>query len=199
PVDGEISQLGPIQEQCLLQAKGHSFSLVELLGGDVQMAELFKHGSFCTLYLSPKDYHRIHMPITGQLTDMVYVPGRLFSVNQRTARTVPRLFARNERVICLFATERGPVALVLVGAIFVGSIETVWSGRITPPYLSQLQRWHFTPEVAQFLQQGAEMGRFNLGSTVIVLVDGRQIAWLPEYAPPLKLLMGQALGRSLLP
>ncbi len=190
PVDAEISQIGQIEEDRLLQAKGRYFQLNALLGGQVDMANLFKQGLFCTLYLSPKDYHRIHMPMTGRLTDMVYVPGRLFSVNQRTSRVVSNLFARNERVICLFETALGPMALILVGALFVGSMETVWA---TPNRLSQIERWQY-PE-GPMLQRGAEMGRFNMGSTVIVLLDARQVSWLPALAAPNKILMGQGLAQ----
>jgi len=193
PVDAEISQIGQIDNGSLLQAKGRSYYLNTLLGGNAKMVNLFKQALFCTLYLSPKDYHRIHMPVTGLLTDMLYVPGRLFSVNQRTARVIPNLFARNERVICLFETEFGPMALILVGAIFVGSIETVWAGTVTPNRLSQIEHWHYSEKTV--LQRGAEMGRFNMGSTVIVLLDANHLKWLPELAPSNKILMGQGLAR----
>src|SRR5699024_9543574 len=133
PADGAISQLGSIEHGRIFQAKGHSFSLLELLGGDAQRAAPFMGGSFSTVYLSPKDYHRVHMPLTGILREMVYIPGRLFSVNQTTAENVPELIARNERVACIFDTEQGPMAVVLVGAMIVASIETVWAGQVTPP------------------------------------------------------------------
>ena len=192
PVDGEISQLGQIKQQQLYQAKGHFFQLTDLLGGDIATA--FQNGSFCTIYLSPKDYHRIHMPITGQLKKMIYLPGRLFSVNQRTTNVVSNLFARNERVVCLFATELGPVALILVGAIFVGSIETVWAGTLTPPYLSRPQHWHYSAETTPILAQGSEMGRFNMGSTVIMLTGNETVSWLSTLASKDKVYMGQALS-----
>ena len=133
PADGAVSQLGKIEQGRVFQAKGHSFSVIELLGGDSERAAAFMGGDFATIYLSPKDYHRVHMPLAGTLREMVYVPGRLFSVNQTTAENVPELFARNERVVCLFDTERGPMAVVLVGAMIVASIETVWAGLVTPP------------------------------------------------------------------
>lgn len=196
PVDAEISQIGQIDNGSLLQAKGRSFQLNELLGGHTEMVNLFKQGLFCTLYLSPKDYHRIHMPTTGRLTDMVYVPGRLFSVNQRTARSVPNLFARNERVICLFDTELGPMALILVGAIFVGSIETVWAGMVAPNRLSKIEHWQYSENMAPVLQRGIEMGRFNMGSTVIVLLDANRVAWLPNLKGQNKVLMGQGLAQQ---
>jgi len=197
PVDGEISQIGQISDGKLLQAKGHFFRLADLLGGNREMETKFAQGLFCTLYLSPKDYHRIHIPATGRLTDMVYVPGRLFSVNQRTARVVPNLFARNERVICLFETELGSMALILVGALFVGSIETVWAGIITPNQYAQIQNWHYVEKEAPVLQRGEEMGRFNMGSTVIVLLDANHVGWLPELTEQKKVLMGEGLARSL--
>jgi len=193
PVDAEISQIGTITSGCLLQAKGHSFKLTDLLGGNAEISTLFQEGLFCTLYLSPKDYHRIHVPVASKLTDMVYVPGRLFSVNQRTTRVIPNLFARNERLICIFETEFGPMALILVGAIFVGSITTKWTGEIN--HLSQIKHWHHTE--APHLQLGAELGCFNMGSTVIMLLGSKQVAWLSEQCVPKKILMGQQLARLL--
>lgn len=196
PVDGEISQIGQIEKGCLLQAKDHYFQLNDLLGG-LEIVNFFQQSLFCTLYLSPKDYHRIHMPITGYLTDMVYIPGRLFSVNQRTTRVVPNLFARNERVICIFETEMGKMALILVGAIFVGSMETVWEGSVTPNRFSQVQHWRYPKETAPFLQRGIEMGRFNMGSTVIMLLDANHLAWQEELMVQDKVLMGQGLAQGL--
>ncbi len=188
PVDGEISQIGQIQNGSLLQAKGRYFQLNDLLAG--HKVDLFKQALFTTLYLSPKDYHRIHMPMTGQVTDMVYVPGRLFSVNQRTARVVPNLFARNERVICFFDTKLGPMALILVGALFVGSMETIWAGTVAPS--SQVKHWHY--ENGPILERGVEMGRFNMGSTVILLLDANRLQWLRELKAHNQVLMGQALA-----
>ena len=192
PVDAKISQIGKIEQGTLLQAKEHSFQLVDLLGGDTKMATQFNQGLFCTLYLSPKDYHRIHMPITGRLTDMIYVPGRLFSVNQTTTQAVSNLFARNERVICLFETDLGAMALVLVGALFVGCMETVWAGTVTPNSLATVEHWNYPEQ--NVLQCGAEMGRFNMGSTVIVLLEDKHLTWLSGLAAHNNLLMGQGLA-----
>jgi phosphatidylserine decarboxylase len=172
PADGVISQMGLIEEDKILQAKGHSYSLEALLAGNYLMADLFRNGSFATTYLSPRDYHRVHMPCNGILREMIYVPGDLFSVNHLTAQNVPNLFARNERVICLFDTEFGPMAQILVGATIVGSIETVWAGTITPPREGVIKRWTWPAgesEGSVALLKGQEMGRFKLGSTVINL------------------------------
>ncbi|MBI3344658.1 MAG: phosphatidylserine decarboxylase [Gammaproteobacteria bacterium] len=194
PVDGAVSQIGGISEGRIIQAKGRDYSLVELLGGSEERAAPFLNGQFATLYLSPKDYHRIHMPVTGRLREMVYVPGRLFSVNALSVRGIPRLFARNERVAAIFDTEIGAMAVVMVGALFVGSIETVWAGTITPPYRSSLQRWNYqTRNIA--IERGAELGRFNMGSTVIVLFESGDITWNPTLAAGSAVQMGQALGR----
>lgn len=172
PADGAISQLGRIEEDKILQAKGHNYSLEALLAGNYLMADLFRNGTFATTYLSPRDYHRVHMPCNGILREMIYVPGDLFSVNHLTAQNVPNLFARNERVICLFDTEFGPMAQILVGATIVGSIETVWAGTITPPREGVIKRWTWPAgesEGSVALLKGQEMGRFKLGSTVINL------------------------------
>lgn len=170
PVDGAISQIGKIDAGSIIQAKGRNYSVVELLGGDTALAEQFEQGQFATIYLSPKDYHRIHMPLTGTLSMMRYIPGKLFSVNPRTARAVPKLFARNERVVTVFETEQGPLVMVLVGAIFVGSMETVWAGKITPPYSQDVKKWDYEGKEAISLEKGQEMGRFNMGSTVVLLL-----------------------------
>ncbi len=172
PADGVISQLGRIEQDKILQAKGHDYSLEALLAGNYLMADKFRNGTFATTYLSPRDYHRVHMPCNGILREMIYVPGDLFSVNHLTAQNVPNLFARNERVICLFDTEFGPMAQILVGATIVGSIETVWSGTVTPPREGVIKRWTWPAgddENAVALLKGQEMGRFKLGSTVINL------------------------------
>ena len=169
PVDGAISQLGPIEQDQIIQAKGHRYSTTALLGGDAELAASFKDGHFATLYLSPRDYHRIHMPCTGRLRRMVHVPGALFSVNPLTARGVPGLFARNERVVCLFDSPRGPFAMVLVGATIVGSMATVWHGVVNPPRPGRLRSWDYRDGKAVLLAQGQEMGRFLLGSTVVLL------------------------------
>ncbi|MGM0517435.1 MAG: archaetidylserine decarboxylase, partial [Pseudomonadota bacterium] len=185
PVDGRISQIGHVQSGNLLQAKGHDYTVLELLGGDEELAAEFADGSFATLYLSPGDYHRIHMPVTGRLTDMIHVPGRLFSVNTGTVAEIPRLFARNERLVCRFETEAGPMAMVLVGAINVSAIETVWAGLVTPSPQRQIGRWVYREDdgLSIRLARGAEMGRFNMGSTVIVLTPPGvdfDPAWQPE-------------------
>lgn len=171
PADARVSQFGPINNGRLIQAKGHDFSARELLGGDASLEEEFKDGSFATLYLSPSDYHRVHMPCDGTLRQMIYVPGDLFSVNPLTAENVPNLFSRNERVVCIFDTAFGPMAQVLVGATIVGSIEQVWAGTITPPRGNTIHKWDYPAEgnKAVILKKGEEMGRFKLGSTVINL------------------------------
>jgi len=169
PVDGAVSQAGTVEAGTIFQAKGHDYSATALLGGDAELAARFAQGQFATLYLSPRDYHRIHMPLAGSLQQMVYVPGRLFSVNPKTVRCIPGLFARNERVVAVFDTEYGPMAMVLVGAINVACIETVWHGVVTPPHRHSVQRWDYSAGQEIRLDKGAEMGRFNMGSTVILL------------------------------
>lgn len=174
PVDGTISQVEAIREGRLIQAKGFDYSVLELLGGDEARAQPFLQGQFTTIYLSPRDYHRIHMPLAGKLIEQVYVPGRLFSVAGHTVRTIPRLFARNERVAAIFETEFGKMALVLVGAINVAAIETVWAGLITPPHQHAVRVDTYADVT---LAKGAEMGRFNMGSTVIVLLEKSVWNW----------------------
>lgn len=193
PADGVVSQAGTIQEGRIFQAKGHHFSALELLGGDVERAEAFKNGAFATIYLSPKDYHRLHMPLTGTLKEMVHIPGRLFSVNAATVNAVPNLFARNERVACIFDTEAGPMALILVGAIFVSSVETVWHGVVTPPSISELRAWAY--QDAQVLEKGAEMGRFNMGSTIIVLFGKDKIRWNDDLQAGSPVKLGTSIGQ----
>src|SRR3990167_5187400 len=197
PADGAVSQLGKIEHGRIFQAKGQSFSALELLGGDSERASPFMGGEFATIYLSPKDYHRVHMPLAGTLREMVYVPGRLFSVNQTTAENVPELFARNERVVCLFDTERGPMAVVLVGAMIVASIETVWAGLVTPP--KRMLKTFSYDEAARapiVLDKGAELGRFKLGSPAIVLFGPEQVQWAEELAANSPVQMGQRLGAA---
>ncbi len=196
PVDGTISQIGSITAGKLVQAKDHDYSVQDLLGLEDGAEHPFDAGTFATIYLSPRDYHRIHMPLAGDLSAMVHVPGRLFSVNGTTAGLVPRLFARNERLVCHFATEAGPMALILVGAIFVGGIQTTWAGEITPPYGRRaIQRWDYDPNDPPIrLQRGDEAGRFNLGSTVILLFPAGQVRWDPTLAPLQTVRLGQALG-----
>ncbi len=194
PADACVSQLGPITGGELIQAKGHTYEAVELLGGDQPLADEFVDGHFATLYLSPKDYHRVHMPCDGTLRHMVYVPGELFSVNPLTAKNVPNLFARNERVVCIFDTEFGPMAQVLVGATIVGSIETVWAGTITPPRSPQIHRWNYPAEGEQAitLKKGDEMGRFKLGSTVINLFPKNAIEFVDGLEAGVPTKMGSA-------
>ncbi|HQQ63396.1 MAG TPA: archaetidylserine decarboxylase [Pseudomonadales bacterium] len=169
PADGQVSQLGIIESGRIFQAKGQSYSVAELLGGDYELADKFRDGMFSTIYLSPRDYHRVHMPVAGKLLYTVYVPGDLFSVNKVTAENVPRLFARNERLVAVFATEYGEMAVVLVGAMIVAGIETVWGGQVAP-YQKRIQSQDFSqPQAVVVLDKGAELGRFKLGSTAIVL------------------------------
>ena len=194
PVDGAISQLGPIANGQIFQAKGHAYSATTLLGGDASAAEVYRTGHFATLYLSPRDYHRIHMPCDGQLKRMVYVPGDLFSVNPATAAAVPGLFARNERVVCHFDTAHGPMVMVLVGATIVGSVATVWHGVVNPPRTPAIRTWNYTPgEVS--LNQGDEMGRFLLGSTVVMLWSTPNLAFEPGWQATQPIRMGQAMAQ----
>lgn len=191
PTDGVLSQSGRIEHGTLIQAKGQAYSLTSLLGGDTQRAEPFRNGSFATIYLSPRDYHRVHMPLHGTLREMAYVPGRLFSVNLATAANVPGLFARNERLVCIFDTEFGPMAMVLVGAMIVAAIETVWAGQITPKS-GLVQTTRYDEPIT--LAKGAEMGRFKLGSTVI-LCFSRPVDFREDLAINDSMVsMGQPLG-----
>lgn len=197
PADGAISQLGKIEHGRIFQAKGQSFSVLELLGGNPVHAEQFQGGEFATVYLSPSDYHRVHMPLGGTLRDMIYVPGKLFSVNQTTAENVPELFARNERVVCLFDTDAGPMAVVLVGAMIVASVETVWAGLVAPPQ-RQLRSESYGNSAPE-LERGAEMGRFKLGSTAIVLFAPGRARWDEHLAAGTLMRMGQKMGERLSP
>ena len=195
PVDGAISQLGRIERGQIFQAKGHAYSAAALVGGDAALAAPFADGHFATLYLSPRDYHRIHMPCAGTLRRMLHVPGALFSVNPTTARGVPGLFARNERVVCLFDDAQGrPFVLVLVGATIVGSMATVWHGQVNPPRTGVLRDWRYD-DAKVTLAQGAEMGRFLLGSTVVLLFPAGPLAFNPAWAPGGAVRMGQAMGQ----
>ncbi|WP_168013690.1 archaetidylserine decarboxylase [Halomonas salinarum] len=189
PADGTLSQFGRTHHGTLIQAKGQAYSLTSLLGGDMHRAAPFRQGSFATVYLSPSNYHRVHMPLTGTLKEMVYVPGRIFSVNQATADHVPALFARNERLVCIFDTEEGPLAMVLVGAMIVAAIETVWAGQITP-LSNQVQSIRFDEPIT--LEKGAEMGRFKLGSTV-VMCFGHEVDF-DSASLNAGVLMGERLG-----
>ena len=196
PVDGAISQFGAIAHDQLVQAKGHNYSTTALVGGDAALAAQYQDGHFATIYLSPKDYHRIHMPCEGRLTRMIYVPGELFSVNPVTARGVPGLFARNERVVCVFESARGPFVLVLVGATIVGSMATVWHGVVNPPRGKAVREWCYPasgqPEVV--LKQGEEMGRFLLGSTVILLFPKGPLRFDGDWAPGRAVRLGEAMA-----
>ena len=197
PVDGAISQLGPISGDQVFQAKGHSYSTTALVGGDAALASQFQDGQFATIYLSPRDYHRIHMPCAGSLTRMVYVPGELFSVNPATARGVPGLFARNERVVCVFDTAFGPMVLVLVGATIVGSMATVWHGIVNPPRLPDVRTWTYEDDRIS-LGQGAEMGRFMLGSTVVMLwPQSADLRFQPDWSATRAVRMGETMATSL--
>ena len=195
PVDGAISQFGPIERDQIFQAKGHRYSTTALVGGDRELAAKFENGSFATLYLSPRDYHRIHMPCDGRLQRMIYVPGALFSVNPTTARGVPGLFARNERVVCVFDSEHGPFVLTLVGATIVGSMATVWHGVVNPPRPGVLREWRYEDHEI-VLKKGEEMGRFLLGSTVVMLFPRSTLAFNPDWTPARAIRMGEAMGSA---
>jgi phosphatidylserine decarboxylase len=195
PVDAAISQFGPIEHDQIFQAKGHSYSTRALVGGDQQLAHQFDHGHFATLYLAPKDYHRIHMPCEGRLKRMIYIPGDLFSVNPLTARHVPHLFARNERVVCVFDTAHGPFVNVLVGATIVGSVATVWHGIVNPPRTRDIREWHYDDKEI-VLAKGAEMGRFLLGSTVVMLFPKNVVTFAADWAPSKSVRLGEAMGTA---
>lgn len=194
PVDGAISQFGAIERDRVFQAKGHDYTTAALLGGDTAMAAEFDDGWFATLYLSPRDYHRIHMPCAGRLRRMVHVPGALYSVNPATARGIPGLFARNERVVCLFDTAHGPLAMVLVGATIVGSMATVWHGVVNPPRPGTIRGWDYAATPATALRQGDEMGRFLLGSTVVLLWPRGPLRFTPAWAPGRAIRLGEAMA-----
>ncbi|AUW57899.1 phosphatidylserine decarboxylase [Sphingobium sp. SCG-1] len=197
PVDGAISQLGTIDDHHILQAKGHRFTTTELVGGDNALAANFRHGSFANLYLSPKDYHRLHMPCDGTLTRMIYVPGALFSVNPITARGVPNLFARNERVVCVFeSAQHGPFVMVLVGATIVGSMATVWHGIVNPRRTNRATEWRYADQ-AIVLNKGEEMGRFLLGSTIVMLFKPGTIAFNKDWKPERQVRLGERMGDRL--
>jgi phosphatidylserine decarboxylase len=193
PVDGAISQFGAIEQGQIFQAKGHEYSATALVGGDQQLAAQFHDGSFATIYLSPRDYHRIHMPCDGKLTRMIYVPGELFSVNPTTARGVPGLFARNERVVCVFDTAQGPLVLTLVGATIVGSMATVWHGIVNPPRSKDVREWTYQDQNI-VLKKGEEMGRFLLGSTVVMLFPKDTLTFNPAWKAAGAVRMGEMMG-----
>lgn len=196
PVDGAISQCGAIRHDQIFQAKGHDYSVAALVGGDERLAAQFIDGSFATLYLSPKDYHRIHMPCAGKLVRMIHVPGELFSVNPVTACGVPGLFARNERVVCVFDGEMGPFVLVLVGATIVGSMATAWHGVVNPPRPGRIRDWTYGDRDLR-LAKGDEMGRFLLGSTVVLLYPKDTLTFSPDWSSARPIRMGEAMGRRI--
>ncbi len=193
PVDGAISQFGRIEADQIFQAKGHHYSTATLVGGDAQLAEQFRDGHFATIYLSPRDYHRIHMPCAGRLVRMIHVPGDLFSVNPTTARGVPGLFARNERVVCVFDSEHGPWVMVLVGATIVGSMATVWHGQVNPPRPGRIRQWHYEDQAFRYAQ-GDEMGRFLLGSTVVMLFPKGPLQFNGQWQPGGPVRLGQSMA-----
>ncbi|MBC7413992.1 MAG: phosphatidylserine decarboxylase [Herminiimonas sp.] len=193
PVDGAISQFGTIEHDQIFQAKGHRYSTTALVGGDARLAAQFDHGSFATLYLSPRDYHRIHMPCDARLLRMTYVPGALFSVNPATARGVPGLFARNERTVCVFEAATGPFVLVLVGATIVGSMQTTWHGVVNASRTGKIREWHYEDQQILF-RQGDEMGRFLLGSTVVMLFPRGMVAFNTSWIAAGAVRMGEAMG-----
>jgi phosphatidylserine decarboxylase len=194
PVDGAISQFGRIERDQIFQAKGHSYSTTALVGGDGTLAKQFENGHFATIYLSPRDYHRIHMPCDGRLLRMIYVPGDLFSVNPATARGVPGLFARNERVVCVFEGPNGPFVLTLVGATIVGSMGTVWHGVVNPPRSREVREWRYDDQQI-VLRKGEEMGRFLLGSTVVLLFPQGPLAFNPGWQPAGAVRLGEEMAR----
>ncbi len=194
PVDGAISQFGAIDDHHIVQAKGHRFTTTELVGGDDVLAARFRHGSFANLYLSPKDYHRLHMPCDGRLVRMIHVPGQLFSVNPVTARGVPNLFARNERVVCVFdSAEHGPFVMVLVGATIVGSMATVWHGVVNAKRSNATTEWNYADQDI-VLRKGEEMGRFLLGSTIVMLFRQDSIVFNDQWAPERQVRLGEPMG-----
>lgn len=193
PADGTVSQIGRIDAGRMFQAKRHSYSLLDLVGDDPATARLFTDGHFATVYLSPSDYHRVHMPCDGTLRSMTYVPGRLFSVNATTTDAVPNLFTRNERAVCLFDTEHGPMAMILVGAMLVAGIDTVWSGQVTP-LLREINTIHYSSAPTVKLRRGEEMGRFRFGSTVILLFPRNTVGWEASLERGSTVRMGQLLG-----
>lgn len=194
PVDGRISELGEIKADTIVQAKGYRYSIETLLGGDAEAAKRFFNGSFINIYLSPRDYHRIHMPVTGELQSMTYVPGRLFSVSPSAVRSIPQLFTRNERVVSLFDSELGYFAMVKVGALFVSSIDTVWHGAVTPRKPRTLQRWDYQQGVQPRLERGDEAARFNMGSTVILLFEPGKLTWKADLCPHRPVQLGEIIA-----
>ncbi len=197
PVDGRISAIGEIKSDTIFQAKGFYYSLNDLLGENAELTKQFENGHFINIYLSPRDYHRIHMPVSGKLQTMTYVPGRLFSVSPSAVRSVPRLFSRNERVVSIFDSELGKLALIKVGALFVSSIDTVWHGSVTPRTPKTIHHWQYQSEDQQTLRRGEEAARFNMGSTVILLFEPNKISWSNDLMPHQALQLGSQIGKAL--
>ena len=195
PVDGAISQFGDIKADQIYQAKGHQYSTLAMLAGDIKLAKQFENGHFATLYLSPKDYHRIHMPCAATLKSMTYVPGDLFSVNPLTAQNVPGLFARNERVICEFDSTHGTFVLILVGATIVGSMATTWHGLVNPPRVGRVTTWTYEDQTIEF-KQGEEMGRFLLGSTVVMLFPKDTLKFNSNWKPAKAIQLGEKMASA---
>lgn len=193
PADGAIAQIGTINAEDILQAKGHNYKVVDLLGGNSSLAAQFNNGSFATIYLAPKDYHRVHMPLTGTLQQMQYIPGKLFSVNTHAAENIPNVFARNERVVSIFNTAAGPMAVILVGAMIVGSMETKWHGIITPPHSKRMQTWQYHDKPIE-IAKGEEMGLFKLGSTVIILFAPNAVIWDHDLTANMDIRFGAKIG-----
>ncbi len=196
PADGVISQIGAISDEQLFQAKGQTFSCTDILGGEALVASLFTNGNFATIYLSPKDYHRLHIPLDGHLIYTQHIPGRLFSVAPFTAKTIPAIYARNERLVCIFDTQAGRIAYIMVGAMLVSSMETVWSGLVTPPYGKKIHRIDYSNQNIR-LNKGDELGRFNMGSTVILLFEQNKICWDSHLSALSPLNVGQSMGQML--
>jgi len=197
PADGTVSEAGKIEAGTIFQAKGHEYTVAQLLGGDEAVAKLFENGKFATIYLAPYNYHRLHMPSDGRLVKMIHVPGRLFSVAPWTVKAIPRIFARNERVVCLFSSHAGPMAVILVGAINVAAIETVWSGLVTPPKGKKVSEFDYSHTSKQY-KKGVEIGRFNMGSTVIILT-GKKVEWLQKLRNGNEVKMGELIGHYAMP
>lgn len=197
PADGTISAIGSIEADTIVQAKNHNYTITKLLGGDANRAAAFQNGEFLTVYLSPKDYHRVHMPFSGTLKEMIYVPGRLFSVNQTTADNIPELFAVNERAVCIFDTARGPMAVVLVGAMIVAGIETVWAGQVAPAnHDMKVIKYNDPGSTPIYLERGMELGRFMLGSTAVVLFGPGMVTWSGKLTAGSAVRLGQQVGKQ---
>ena len=197
PADGTVSEAGKIEQDTIFQAKDHQYTTTQLLGGDIEISKKFENGKFATIYLAPYNYHRLHMPTDARLYKMIHIPGRLFSVAPWTVKAIPRIFARNERVVCLFSTHAGPMAMVLVGAINVAAIETVWNGLVTPPMGKKVTDSDYSHTTKQY-KKGDEMGRFNMGSTIILLT-AKKVEWLQKMRPGNTVKVGELIGHFPMP